>query len=129
MKFSRIILYELYSTDTFFSCVIIYIVPEKVRSNKKVFLTFTVSWNTAVYSLVDVYRCFGGTCCLHFQGRRNYHVIRKRPWRILLLVSDSLFAHKVNIHIQFTFSSAVSGSSVITRSFIIHAPRQILLKQ
>jgi hypothetical protein len=56
-KFKRINLYELYSTVTFFSCVIIYTVLEKVMSNKEFFLTFTVPaiWQrTAWYMFTDV---------------------------------------------------------------------------
>jgi hypothetical protein len=80
----------------------------------------------AAYRQVDVYQCFGGTCCLHCQGRRDYYVIKKGPRRVLLLVSESLFADKVNIQMQFTFSSDASGSLGITRNLIIHAHLQIL---
>jgi hypothetical protein len=30
----------------------------------------TVFWDVMPSSLVDVYQCLGGMCCLHLQGRR-----------------------------------------------------------
>jgi len=36
-----------------------------------------VLWNVMMYSLVDRYRCFRWTCCLHLQSRRKL-----RRWRL-----------------------------------------------
>jgi hypothetical protein len=33
-------------------------------------VTISVLLDVKAYSLVDYYQCFGGKCCLHFQGRR-----------------------------------------------------------
>jgi hypothetical protein len=33
-------------------------------------VTSATCWDVATCSLVDIYHCFGGEYCLHFQGRR-----------------------------------------------------------
>jgi hypothetical protein len=49
-------------------------------------ISITVFWDVTVYTsnLVDTYRQFGGTCCLHLKGRRvsqawkKYYEYRER---------------------------------------------------
>jgi hypothetical protein len=48
---------ETFSVYAFFIC-----------GNKNVLVKITVFWDVAPCSLVEVYRRFRGTCCLHHQG-------------------------------------------------------------
>jgi hypothetical protein len=40
----------------------------RFQSLGEVTMKITVSWEVMPFSLLDVYRHFGATCCIHLQG-------------------------------------------------------------
>jgi hypothetical protein len=69
-------------------------------STESVHYKMAVFWEVAPCSLVDVYRRFRGTCCLHHQGDESCHCLKqlyfsifKRHFKFSLLCHLFIFDH------------------------------------
>jgi hypothetical protein len=83
-----------------------------------VHLKITIFWNALVCSLVEVYRRFGETYCLHLQGRKASRASNKHSRAVALLLLAQL---------NFYPEEGRSSSSENTVNFYQTTRRHILL--